>query len=143
MHALRAFLLGHRGLAAFAVALALCMKVLLPVGYMLSSSLDGSSTRVLTLALCHTGSEDGPTVANVTVPVDGQAKGDGKGTSGKADGQCAYSSLSMSAVGGASPALLALAFAIILALGLAPARRLPFGRIAYLRPPLRGPPSFV
>ncbi len=142
MHALRAFLIGHRRLAAFAVMLALCMKVLLPAGYMLSSSLDGSSTRVLTLILCHSGG-DGPAVAKVTVPVDGKTKGDGQGAPGKADGHCAYSALSMSAVGGAAPVLLALAFAVILALGLAPARRLPFGPVAYLRPPLRGPPALI
>ena len=145
MHGIRAFCLGHRRLAAFAVALALCMKVLLPAGFMLSSSFDGSSDRVLTLTVCHTGSE-GPAVANVTLPLDGKAQGNGvqgKDLQGKADGHCPYSSLTMTALGGASAPLLAIALAVILALGLAPVRRLPFGPIAHLRPPLRGPPLSV
>jgi hypothetical protein len=137
MHGIRAFCLANRRLAAFAVALALCMKVLLPAGFMLSSSFDGSSDKVLTLTVCHSGSE-APAVANVTVPLDGKAQG--KDLQGKADGHCPYSSLSMTALGGASAPLLAIALAVILALGLSPARHLPFGQIAHLRPPLRGPP---
>ena len=140
MHGIRAFCLGHRHLAAFAVALALCMKVLLPAGFMLSSSFDGSADTVLTLTVCHTGS-DAPAVANVTVPLDGKAQG--KNIQSKVDGHCPYSSLAMPALGGASAPLLAIALAVILALGLAPVRRLPFGPIAYLRPPLRGPPLSV
>lgn len=137
MHGIRAFCLANRRLAAFAVALALCMKVLLPAGFMLSSSFDGSSDKVLTLTVCHSGSE-APAVANVTVPLEGKAQG--KDLQGKADGHCPYSSLSMTALGGASAPLLAIALAVILALGLSPARHLPFGQIAHLRPPLRGPP---
>jgi hypothetical protein len=137
MHGIRAFCLANRRLAAFALALALCMKVLLPAGFMLSSSFDGSSDKVLTLTVCHSGSE-APAVANVTVPLDGKAQG--KDLQGKADGHCPYSSLSMTALGGASAPLLAIALAVILALGLSPARHLPFGQIAHLRPPLRGPP---
>ena len=137
MHGIRAFCLANRRLAAFALALALCMKVLLPAGFMLSSSFDGSSDKVLTLTVCHSGSE-ARAVANVTVPLDGKAQG--KDLQGKADGHCPYSSLSMTALGGASAPLLAIALAVILALGLSPARHLPFGQIAHLRPPLRGPP---
>ena len=137
MHGIRAFCLANRRLAAFALALALCMKVLLPAGFMLSSSFDGSSDKVLTLTVCHSGSE-APAVANVTVPLEGKAQG--KDLQGKADGHCPYSSLSMTALGGASAPLLAIALAVILALGLSPARHLPFGQIAHLRPPLRGPP---
>ena len=137
MHGIRAFCLANRRLAAFAVALALCMKVLLPAGFMLSSSFDGSSDKVLTQTVCHSGSES-PAVANVTVPLEGKAQG--KDLQGKADGHCPYSSLSMTALGGASAPLLAIALAVILALGLSPARHLPFGQIAHLRPPLRGPP---
>lgn len=145
MHGIRAFCLANRRLAAFAVALALCMKVLLPAGFMLSSSFDGSSDKVLTLTVCHSGSE-APAVANVTVPLEGKAQGkdlQGKDLQGKADGHCPYSSLSMTALGGASAPLLAIALAVILALGLSPARNLPFGQIAHLRPPLRGPPLSV
>ena len=139
MHALRAFLSGHGRIAILVVALALCMKVLLPAGYMLSSAAGGDSTRILVLTLCNAG-DDSPAVARIALP--GKDKGHEAPTDhGKADGQCAYSALSMAAMGGASAPLLALAFAVILALGLAPARRLPFGRIAHLRPPLRGPPA--
>ena len=141
MHGIRAFCLGHRGLAAFAVALALCMKVLLPAGFMLSSSFDGSSDRVLTLSVCHSG-EEAPVAASVSVPLD--AKGQGKDLQGKGgDVHCPYSSLSMPALGGTPVLLLAIALAVILALGLAPTLRRPLEAIAYLRPPLRGPPLSV
>ena len=43
--------------------------------------------------------------------------------------------------GAGDAALLALAFAFILVLGLAPVRHLAFQRNSYLRPPLRGPPA--
>ena len=146
MHGIRAFFLGHRGLAAFAVALALCMKVLLPAGFMLSSSFDGSSDRVLTLSVCHSG-EEAPVAANVSVPLDG--KGQGKGLQGKdsqgkgGDVHCPYSSLSMPALGGTPALLLAIALAVILALGLAPTHHRPLEAITHLRPPLRGPPLSV
>ncbi len=139
MHALRALLFGHRRIAILVMALALGMKALLPAGYMLSSAAE-SATGVLTLALCHEGGKGATVASSVAVPA-GKAAQDGHDSHAKADGQCPYSSLSMAALGGASAPLLALALAFILALGLVPARRLPFGPIAHLRPPLRGPPA--
>ena len=53
----------------------------------------------------------------------------------------AFSSLAKVADGAADALLLALAFAFILVLGLAPVQRVAFRRPPYLRPPLRGPPA--
>lgn len=141
MHTLRALLFGHRRIAILVVALALGMKALLPAGYMVSSAAEGAS-RVLTLALCHEGGDGATVASSVAVPV-GKVAPDGHDSHAKADGQCPYSSLSMAAMGGASAPLLALALAFILALGLTPVRRLPFGPIPHLRPPLRGPPALA
>ena len=144
MHALRAMIRGHWQAAILAVALALCMKALLPAGYMMSTVAGENSSQVLTLALCN--AERGSMMsAQVILPAAAHA-GDDKTAhdgdhQGKANPACAYSSLSMAAMGGASAPLLALALAFILALGVAAVPNLPFGQIAYLRPPLRGPPA--
>ena len=147
MHALRAIVRGHWQAAILAVALALCMRAILPAGYMISSATGADSSQILTLALCNADGS-GAMTTQVSVPVDGHGV-DSKGTQGgdkqqgKANPDCAYSSLSMAAMGGASAPLLALALAFLLALGVAPVRQLPFGQIAYLRPPLRGPPAMA
>ena len=47
MYAFRAFLLHHRRFAALLVAAALCLKALVPAGYMVSSE-----ARVLTVQIC-------------------------------------------------------------------------------------------
>ena len=127
MQSLRASILGKRHLALLLIALALFMKAVLPAGTMVFAS-----PTILTVTICHDG-----TGAVTKAQIEIASKGD----QGKVDGHCLYSSLAMAATAGAPAALLALAFAFILLLGLAPARRLPFRRAAYLRPPLRGPPA--
>jgi hypothetical protein len=49
--------------------------------------------------------------------------------------------MAKSAIGGADPFLLTLAFAFILVLGLAPSRILPARPVPHALPPLRGPPA--
>jgi hypothetical protein len=73
--------------------------------------------------------------------IPGKESGSGHSDTAKKDGHCAFSGLTQAAVGGADASLLALAFAFVLVLGLAPTPRLPFQRFAHLRPPLRGPPA--
>lgn len=131
MHRLRVSILGKRHLALLLIALALFMKAALPAGTMVFAS-----SRILTVTICHDGT-GAVTKAQIEIP----AKETSKGDQAKVDGHCPYSSLAMAATAGAPTALLALAFAFILLLGLAPARRLPFRRAAHLRPPLRGPPA--
>jgi len=134
MHALRASVFGHRHIAILILALALAMKALIPAGTMISAG-----SQLLTISIC-SGVDGSETTTTIAVPVKKSAPGD-HDDSGKTGGQCAFSALSLVAIGGADAALLALAFAFILVLGLAPARRLPARRNLRIRPPLRGPPA--
>jgi hypothetical protein len=132
---LRAFLLGHRRLALLLVAAALCLKVLVPGGYMLGQ---GAGTYI-TVEICADASGQHLT-KDVFVPAK---PGQGNSAQAKGDGPCPYSALSMAALSGADAALLALALAFILALGFLPAAPPRLARAAHVRPPLRGPPAFA
>jgi len=134
METLRAFLHTHRRLAAILLTLALVMKALIPAGYML-----GEQARVLTVEICADAS--GAKITHDIVISHHGKPGETRGSQVKSDGTCAFSSLAMASLGGADPALLALALAFILALGFAPRASAPLQRIARLRPPLRGPPA--
>jgi hypothetical protein len=130
---LRALLLRHRALAILMVAAALCLKALVPAGYMLEAG-----HKVLTVAVCMDSS--GHTVTrDIVVPMKGSPAGDAArhAEAGKA---CAWSSLGMASLAGADALLLAAALAFILALGFAPATAPRPRRAVWLRPPLRGPP---
>lgn len=134
MHATRALILKRRQFALVLVALALCMKALLPAGYMVSDS-----ARVFTITICSDAT--GERIATeITIPAKGGSEHQ-DADHGKGDAQCPFSSLSMAATGGADAPLLALALAFIIALGFLPAPGLPLRRAHYLQPPLRGPPA--
>ena len=133
MTALRTLLLRHRALAILLVAAALCLKALVPAGYMLEAD-----HKVLTVAVCMDSA--GHTVTrDIVVPMKGSPAGDAArhAEAGKA---CAWSSLGMASLAGADALLLAAALAFILALGFAPATAPRPRRAVWLRPPLRGPP---
>lgn len=138
MFPLRALLLRHRALAFLAIAAALCLKAVVPAGYML----DAGTSRI-TIRLCNDAT--GPSApAAITIPM----KADGKAHPGDPAGkqaapECPYTALTLALLGGAAPALLTLALAFILALGFAPIRAPRARRPAYLRPPLRAPPALV
>lgn len=134
MFPLRTFFLRHRLLALMVVLAALCMKAFIPTGYMI-----GQKSKVLTVQICHDGI--GETITKqIVIPMNGE-----HGNSGgkQAKGDCAFSSLSMASMAGASPALLAVALAFIIAIGFAPMRFPASKRIFHLRPPLRGPPALI
>lgn len=133
MQALRAFLHRHRLLAAMVVLCALAMKIAVPAGYML-----GQHGKVLTVEICADASG-----AKVTKQIVVPSSHQGKPVETKTAETCPYAALGFPALGGADLALLALALAFILALGLAPAPSAPLRRIPFLRPPLRGPPAFA
>jgi len=135
MHALRILIGRHRHLAVVLLVLALCIKAAIPAGFMVASSAD----TVLTVTICSPGSVS-PEAMRMVIP---SKAGEGSKQSGKAadPGHCAFTGLSLAALGGADPFLLALAFAVILVLGLAAVRELPFKQFSHLRPPLRGPPA--
>lgn len=114
--------------------LAFCIKALMPAGFMVSASAD----TVVTVSIC-SDATGGFKQMQLVIPGKGNSGGHADGTS--KDGQCAFSGLGQAALGGADALLLAIAFAFILVLGLAPTQRLPFRQFAHLRPPLRGPPA--
>ena len=134
MHVLRASIRRHGQLALVFFALTLCVKVMIPAGFMVSATSD----RVLTVTVCSPAAEES---AGMQLVIPGKQHGGHTSDSAKKDGNCAFSALGKVATGGADALLLALGFAFILVLGLAPARLLPLRQAAFLRPPLRGPPA--
>ncbi len=134
MQRLRALILTHRQFALALLVLAFCIKAVIPAGLMFSASKD----QVLTISIC-ADATGGSKQMQIVLPGGNQGSNDPDST--KEEGQCAFSGLANPAISGASTVLLALAFAVILVLGLVPDRALPFVRIAHLRPPLRGPPA--
>lgn len=136
MQVLRALVHRHRRLAVLLAVLALAIKALVPAGYMV-----GLQGTVLTVAICADAS-GGTVHKQIVVPPKGGAS-DLADAHAKAPATCAYAALGFAALAGADAALLALALAFVLALGFAPSRPAPQRRVAFLRPPLRGPPAFA
>lgn len=136
MRGLRPYLLRHRVAAALLLAAALCLKALLPQGYMLGQ--DGA--RHLTVQLCF----DGIThrTAEIVIPFKGSPGNDRDGQ-GKPDQSCPFTSLTMGTLGAVDLPLALVLLAFILALGFAPVRVPPLARRAFLQPPTRGPPAFL
>jgi hypothetical protein len=135
MQWLRASIRDHRHLALIVLGLAFVVRATLPAGYMVSR--DVSST--ITISVC----SDASGVHKVTQLVIPARQGEPGKSAGQAakDGPCAFSAMAKSVLGGTDPILLALAFAFILILGLAPSRVLPARPVPHTLPPLRGPPS--
>lgn len=134
MQQFRTLFLRHRTLALLVVMTALCMKIVVPAGFMI-----GQGSRVLTVQICD------ETIGNHALKQIAIPMTDGGSESGHKQGkaECPFASLSMASMTGADPSLLALALAFILALGFAPARITLPKRVSHLRPPLRGPPAFL
>lgn len=130
---LRAFFQMHRGLAFALVVMALALKALLPTGAMVG----GNDWRTITVQICHDVS-GAISTKQILVPF---TKNAGEVPGSPAKGECPFCALSMAAIGGAAPVLLALALAYIMLVGLAPIRFALTERFAYIRPPLRGPPA--
>lgn len=128
-------LIHSRPLFAFLlVAMALCVKALVPSGHMVFA---GSKT--ITVGLCTDGT-GAPQTTTIRIPMDPSAPG-GPAHKSAADGPCAFSALSMAAAGGTDGALLAITLAFILLLGGAHTAQF-FGQSGVRwHPPLRGPPS--
>ena len=129
MPAIRLLLARHARLAALLLALALCVRALVPTGYMIEGQ--GGA---ITVALCDASSQ---TARAITIDVGAHKQA---GDVAK-DSPCAFSSLAHAATAGADAPLLALALAFILALGFAPSAFPALTRPARLRPPLRAPPQ--
>jgi len=134
MSGLRLLLRDHRHLALLVLVLAFAIRAIVPAGYMLGSN----AASVLTVSVCADSTGEMKTM-QMAVP----AKGGHKLDKADKDSSCAFSSLAKSTLGGADPILLALAFAFILVLGLAPSRALPARPVPHAQPPLRGPPALA
>ena len=116
------------------VAIALAVKALVPAGYMISPA----GGRFLTVTICADASGT-PKQMRIAIPDKNQTGGDHSEAADKSQ-PCAFSGLGHAALGGADPILLAAALAFILLIGFAPLRAPPARNLAFLRPPLRGPP---
>lgn len=134
MQILRTLIHTNHRLALVLVVLAFCIKAVIPAGFMVSASSD----MTLTVTICSDASNG---LKQMQLAIPGKQQGGDHADGTKKGGHCAFSGLGKVAIGSADAFLLALAFAFILVLGLAPAKRLPFRESAYLRPPLRGPPA--
>jgi hypothetical protein len=134
MQTWRALIQDHRKLAMLLVFCALCMKALVPQGYMI-----GTSSMTLTVQLCTDGSGVMKT-QTIEIPVEKGTSGKSKGH-GKSDGTCAFSSLAMAGTSGADPIQLDLALGFILLLGFVAITSPQITAFTHIRPPLRGPPA--
>ena len=132
MTRLRQYFLRHRAFAAWLVALALLMKVLVPTGFML-----GTSAGSITIELC---SGYGPMTMQTPMPGMAHHQGD-KSSHGKAEQPCAFSGLSAPSLAAADPILLALALAFIIATAFRVSIPGLVRTPAFLRPPTTGPPT--
>ncbi len=133
MRSLRNLIHARPVLALLLVAMALCMKALVPSGYMVFA---GSKT--ITVGIC-SDAMGAPQSMTITIPMDPSPAAE-PAHKGKADSPCAFSALSMGAIGGADAPLLALALAFVLALGLFTFPALRRTSALRLRPPSQAPP---
>ncbi len=118
------------------LALALAVKALVPAGFMIAPA----GERFLMVTICSEATGV-PKQMQIAIPEKPGADGDHAEAADKGH-PCAFSGLGHALLGGAIPALLAGALAFILLIGLAPLPTLPARAIAFLRPSLRGPPTF-
>ena len=136
MRSLRNLIHARPVFAMFILAMTLCVKALVPSGYMISG---GSKT--ITVGICTDGM-GAPQTKTITILLDPSVPAE-PAHKGKADSPCAFSALSMGALGGADAPLLALALAFILLLGTVHVPQFFAQRGVRWHPPLRGPPSLI
>lgn len=128
-------LLAQRHFAVLLCAVTLLLKLLVPTGYMI----DNDHGR-MTVTIC---SGFGPATVTMDMPgMHGDMPDHGKSKDhGKAEMPCAFSGFSAAMLGSIDPVQVAALIVFIQALGLIAIVPPPPSRPAYLRPPLRGPPS--
>lgn len=132
---LRRLIRDHRQLALACALLALALRALLPAGMMLTPV-----DHTLTVSICTDASGGQMTRQIVVAPSETAPNKAHDGKTDSATAPCPYAALSMAALGGADPLLLAAALALIVATGFAPTTAAHPRAIPHLRPPLRGPP---
>lgn len=138
MQAIR-HLFAQRHLAVLICAAALLMKLVIPTGYMIGSDHGRPSIILCSGIAPMTMAMDTPEMADAMAG-HGQGPHDRKDHEG-AGMPCPYASMSAAMLDTVDPIQLAALVAFVMAIGLAAAvLPTPFGA-AYLRPPLRGPPT--
>ncbi len=134
MRLLRSFLRDCPRLAMLLLAAALCMKALVPAGFMVEAH-----SSVISVTICgdRAGVNANRAVAEAIRDKLPIPFGDRHG----ADQSCPYAGLAMASLGGADAPLMVLALAFALALAFLPMGQMALRQAGWLRPPLRGPPA--
>ena len=130
-------LLAQRHLAVLICAATLLLKLLVPAGYMVRSDHGRLAITICSGTAPRTATTEMPE-AHGAMPDHGKSK-----EHGRADMPCAFSGLSAPAIGTTDPIQLAALIAFVMAVGLTGVVPLAPSRPAYLRPPLRAPPTFL
>ncbi|WP_294288240.1 DUF2946 family protein [uncultured Sphingomonas sp.] len=129
-------LLAQRQLAVLICAAALMLKLLVPTGYMI----DDSHGRIV-VTIC---SGTGPATITMDMPgMDPSMPDHGEKDHGKAEMPCAFSGLAAAALGAIDPVQLAALIAFVMAVGLIGIALPMRSSATWLRPPLRGPPTYA
>jgi hypothetical protein len=140
--ALRRLLLNHRQLAAWVLACALVMKILVPAGFMPVVS-GGHVTIEICGGIAPAQTVMAPmTAMAMAITMPGMAHHSGKSDHQEREMPCAFSGLSAPSLAAVDPVLLAIAIAFIVGLVRHVRTAVPIAAQPYLRPPLRGPPPF-
>ena len=129
--AMRHLLRHHRHLAGLVLALALLLKVVVPSGFMVSST-----TGSVAIVICD---GHGPMTASATM-ADMHHRGEKQNHQG-GDSPCAFSGLTAPVLSSTDPAILVIAIAFILIIAEHLVARPRPSTTPFLRPPLRGPPA--
>lgn len=136
MSSFRSLILDRRKLTWLLLLLALGVKALVPGGYMIERK-----AMLLSVTIC-ADSLGAHQTQQLVIPMKGDAQIPAGGHQ-KEGGHCAFSSLGFGSLAAADPILLAGALLFILTLGFL-GQLLPGHQSLFrLRPPLRGPPSFI
>lgn len=130
MTALRRLALYRPALAGFILAAALLMKVLVPAGFMPTTS-----GTMLIVQIC-----SGYGAQTMAVPMPAKEDQRQGGHQGK-EMPCAFSGLAAPSLAAADPVLLASAILFIMVMAVRAAMVFAAAPPAFLRPPLRGPPA--
>lgn len=136
MRAMRVLTLHQRSWFIMILALAMFVRAVVPAGYMVAPA-----SMTLSVQICADG-VTGPSKIEIEVPLSKGGQSD-KSDHGQKSGQCAFSALSMASIATDHSPLLIAALATIVATIVTHGTPHLQHQTRYLRPPLRGPPSFT
>jgi hypothetical protein len=132
---LRISIFNYRKLALLLLALTLCVKALVPAGFMVERK-----AMVLTVTICTDGLGAAVT-QQMVIPMKPDPASH-KGEPSKDDGICGFTAIGFGALAAVDPAHLATALLFILALGFVAQSKRRWVASRRLLPPANGPPRF-